>query len=274
MKRLLLGRPTMEDDGDDEDEGEWVDDHDPIPIPPYTPRLPEGMRVYAIGDIHGRSDLLRQLHGMIREDWAGLSDACRRIVVYLGDYIDRGEDSRGVIDILVNNPLTGCETVFLKGNHEVEMEDFLINPVGGHGWPEYGGMAMAMSYQVRVASRVSAGERMRALRDQLLEAMPAEHQAFFTRLRFRYEVGDYFFCHAGVRPGVPLHRQSPPDLMWIREPFLVHSGRFEKMVVHGHTVMTNPVITPNRIGIDTGAYYTGHLTALVLEGTTQRFLAT
>ncbi|GAB0057042.1 hypothetical protein SIID45300_01362 [Candidatus Magnetaquicoccaceae bacterium FCR-1] len=273
FKRLLLGRPTMTDDDEDDDEsGEWVEDHDHLP--PYTPSLPEGMRVYAIGDIHGRADLLRQLHGMIRADWADLPGSVRRVVIYLGDYVDRGEDSKGVIDILLDEPLTGCETIYLKGNHEAEMEDFLVNPVGGHGWPQYGGMAMALSYQVRVPGRISADERMRELRDRLLEAMPATHQAFFTGLRFRHEIGDYFFCHAGVRPGVPLNRQTPPDLLWIRDPFLFYPGRFEKMIVHGHTVMATPMTTSNRISIDTGAYHSGHLTCLVLEGESQRFLMT
>ncbi|MBF0271503.1 MAG: serine/threonine protein phosphatase [Magnetococcales bacterium] len=241
---------------------------------PFVPRIPDHTRLYAVGDIHGRADLLRTLHGLIRDDCAGLSVSVRRIIVYLGDYIDRGEDSKGVIDLLLNEPLPGFETVFLKGNHEAELQDFLVNPTGGHLWTQCGGMNTALSYQVRVAPRIVAEERMRDLRDQLLVAMPVEHQSFLASLRFRFELGDYFFTHAGVRPGLPLSQQRPPDLLWIRDPFLYYDGHFGKMVVHGHTVVAAPVVTTNRIGIDTGAYHSGHLTGLVLEGTEQRFLTT
>ncbi|MBF0190120.1 MAG: serine/threonine protein phosphatase [Magnetococcales bacterium] len=240
----------------------------------FVPRIPDHTRLYAVGDIHGRSDLLRTLHALILDDCAGLPDTTRRIIVYLGDYIDRGADSKGVIELLLSDPLPGFETVFLKGNHEAELQDFLVNPSGGHLWTQCGGMNTAASYQVQVASRISSEERMRELRDRLLEAMPASHQAFFASLRFRFELGDYFFTHAGVRPGLPLSQQRPPDLLWIRDPFLYHDGHFGKMVVHGHSVVTAPVVTCNRIGIDTGAYHTGHLTSLVLDGVVQRFLTT
>ncbi|NGZ06136.1 MAG: serine/threonine protein phosphatase [Magnetococcales bacterium] len=236
--------------------------------------MPAHTRVYVIGDIHGRADLLRQLHDLIRADWSELPTEWRKVVVYLGDYIDRGEESKQVIDLLLDDPLPDCERIFLKGNHEAELQDFLVNPTGGHLWTQFGGMATALSYQVHVPPMISAEERMRTLRDQLLEAMPTSHQAFFSSLRFRYELGDYYFVHAGVRPGIPFNRQRPPDLLWIREPFLLHDTPMEKMVVHGHTVMESPVQAPHRIGIDTGAWYSGRLTCLILEGGDQRFLMT
>ncbi|MBF0212407.1 MAG: serine/threonine protein phosphatase [Magnetococcales bacterium] len=241
---------------------------------PFVARIPDETRVYAIGDIHGRADLLRTIHDQIRADFAPLPASWRKIVIYLGDYIDRGDDSKGVIDLLLDNPLPTCESIHLKGNHEAELQDFLVNPGGGHLWTQFGGMATASSYGVQVPPRISAEARMQELRDRLLEAIPMAHQAFLTSLRFRYELGDYFFTHAGVRPEVPLNRQRPPDLLWIREPFLYYDGQLEKVVVHGHTVMETPVITPNRIGIDTGACYSGHLTCLVLEQTSHRFLTT
>ncbi|MBF0628438.1 MAG: serine/threonine protein phosphatase [Magnetococcales bacterium] len=240
----------------------------------FVPHLPEGLRLYAVGDIHGRSDLLRQLHAQIVADWTGLPEGWQKMVVYLGDYVDRGDDSKGVIDLLLNDPLPECQQIFLKGNHEAEMQDFLVNPSVGHLWIQCGGMATALSYQVQIPARIATEEQVRALRDALLEAMPQSHQAFLASLRFRFEVGDYFFTHAGVRPGLPLNRQRPPDLLWIRDPFLYHEGVYEKMIVHGHTIMETPVVTPNRIGIDTGAWYSGHLTCLVLEGATRRFLIT
>lgn len=281
LKRWLGGKNSS-DSWEDEEEEAWdaSGEEESLPdigsesVAPYVPQIPEQTRVYVVGDIHGRADLLRELHEMIRVDWSDLPADWRKVVVYLGDYVDRGEESRQVIELLVDEPLTGCETVHLKGNHEAEMQDFLMNPVGGHMWTQFGGMATALSYQVRVPPMISAEERMRALRDQLLEAMPTAHQAFLSSLRFRYELGDYFFVHAGVRPDLPLSRQRPPDLLWIREPFLLHDAPLEKRIVHGHTVMEAPVVAPHRIGIDTGAWYSGRLTCLVLEGAQYRFLMT
>ena len=198
----------------------------------------------------------------------------RKIVIYLGDYIDRGSDSFGVINHLIHEPLEGCEQVFLKGNHESEMESFLQKPEPNHLWTQYGGMEMALSYKVRVKAQVSAVDRMLELRDQLVTAMPEEHQVFYASLKYHYEIGDYYMAHAGVRPGVPLAQQKETDLLWIRGPFLDHTAPFEKIIVHGHTVTEKPITLPNQIGIDTGAYKSGKLTCLVLEGEEARFLST
>ncbi len=246
----------------------------PPPVAAKPPRIPDNCRAYVIGDIHGRADLLRRLHTRIADEIAALPAEMIKLVIYLGDYIDRGESSREVIDILLQEPLQGCQSIYLRGNHEAEMQDFLSNPVGGHTWTAHGGMATALSYQIQVKARISASDRMKELRNKLVETIPESHQAFLTSLRLRYEVGDYLMVHAGVRPGVALNKQRPIDLLWIREPFLSHEKPFGKMIVHGHTIREKPEITPCRIGIDTGAYHTGRLTCLVLENAERRFLST
>jgi serine/threonine protein phosphatase 1 len=242
--------------------------------PHKKPKVPDGVRVYVVGDIHGRLDLLTSLHAQIAAELAQLPDDGNRLVIYLGDYIDRGADSFGVVDLLINRPLTGCESVFLKGNHESEMESFLLSPKPNHLWTQHGGMETALSYKVRVKAQISAVDRMLELRDKFIEAIPAEHHRFYSNLRFGYEVGDYFMVHAGVRPGLALALHKPEDMLWIREPFLSCAAPFEKMIVHGHTVTPKPITLPNRIGIDTGAYKSGKLTCLVLEGEQTRFLST
>ncbi|MEO5329527.1 MAG: serine/threonine protein phosphatase [Magnetococcus sp. THC-1_WYH] len=242
---------------------------------PESPaKIPEGCRVYAVGDIHGRLDLLKKLFESIDADSRTLSPGERKILILLGDYIDRGDQSREVIDFLLLHPLAGFESIFIQGNHEAEMASFLARPQPDHGWLAHGGLATIASYRVRVANRVSAEEKMIDVRDGLLQAIPAEHKIFFSGLRHCHEVGDYFFVHAGVRPGVPLKRQNPVDFLWIREPFLNAYQYHGRVIVHGHTVTERPVTLPNRIGIDTGAYYSAKLTCLVLEGETKRFLST
>lgn len=240
---------------------------------PESPaRVPEGFRVYAVGDIHGRVDLLEKLFAAIAVDSRDAASLAHRVIVFLGDYIDRGDRSREVIDLLLNPPLTGFDIVFLKGNHEAEMMSFLMQPDPAHGWLQHGGQSTVFSYRVRVANRISAHEKMLDLRDGLMNAIPAAHQRFFSSLRDWLELGDYLFVHAGVRPGVSLDQQNPMDLLWIREPFLSSPLYHGRMIVHGHTVTDRPVTLPNRIGIDTGAYFSAKLTCLVLEGETVRFL--
>jgi len=242
---------------------------------PETPaRIPDGLRVYAVGDIHGRIDLLKKLFETIDADGRTVSPSQRKVMVFLGDYIDRGDQSREVIDLLVHQPLAGFDSVFLRGNHEAEMMSFMVQPDPGHGWLQHGGQATVFSYRVRTANRISAKEKALDLRDGLMKTIPAEHQRFLSGLRDWFELGDYFFVHAGVRPGVPLDRQNPLDFLWIREPFLNSPLYHGRLIVHGHTVTERPVTLPNRIGIDTGAYYSTKLTCLVLEGETKRFLST
>jgi serine/threonine protein phosphatase 1 len=234
-------------------------------------RTPPGMRVYAIGDVHGRDDLLEEVHGQITADRAARpTPDCR--IVHIGDYVDRGPDTADVIERLSLFQRADPSAVFLRGNHEEMLLEFLNDPAaGGLNFVSNGGLATMASYGVDVdrlydkRDLVEAGQR-------LVELMPAEHRAFVDALQLSTGIGDYFFCHAGVRPGVRLDRQSADDLTWIREPFLDYAGEFEAVIVHGHTPAPEPEVRSNRINIDTGAVFTGRLTCLVLEGTGFSFL--
>lgn len=241
--------------------------------PPRPAAAPAGTRVYAVGDIHGRRDLLAQLHERIAADAAGLP-AARRVVVYLGDYCDRGLETREVIDLLLDAPLEGFERVHLKGNHEDFMLRFLEDAKIGPGWFANGGGGTIYSYGVRMPARGGDVDRLQSLQRQLTENLPARHLDFLKSLARYHVEGDYLFVHAGIRPGVPLERQSDDDILWIRELFLENESDHGHVVIHGHTITEQPDLRPNRIGIDTGAFATGVLTCLVLEGTERRFLQT
>jgi serine/threonine protein phosphatase 1 len=238
-----------------------------------APATPDGTRLYAIGDIHGRADLLRRLHRLIEADAGGRPPA-RNVVVYLGDYVDRGLESRAVIELLLSAPLPGFECVHLLGNHENFLLRFLEDISVGPNWLTYGGRETLMSYGVKPPlPTVDTAELERAQHD-FVACLPAAHLDFLNRLRVSHTEGDYLFVHAGVRPGVALAEQSVEDLLWIRDEFLLSNADFTKMVVHGHTIAAEPEVRRNRIGIDTGAYLTGTLTCLVVEGTDKRFLQT
>lgn len=237
------------------------------------PRVPPGRRIYAVGDIHGRADLLATLQELILQDAQG--GPGERTIVYLGDYIDRGKDSAGVIDRLLTDPLPGFGTVFLRGNHEQCLLDFLEDTRIGPHWLSFGGDRTLASYGVAVAPGGTDDARaLLALQAELRARLPARHLSFYRGLRSSHAAGDYFFVHAGVRPGVPLAAQAAEDLLWIREPFLSDGTDHGKVVVHGHTIGEQVEIRANRIGIDTGAYFSGHLTALALEGQSRRVLST
>ncbi len=236
---------------------------------PVSARPPAGTVVYAIGDVHGRLDLLERMHAAILGD-AAHREAARRAIVYLGDYIDRGPSSRQVLDLLSQCPLPGFEVVHLKGNHEDIALRFLAGsmPNGAH-WLRYGGEAAAASYGVAAAKM-----DLPQLRLAMLKAVPASHLHFLRRLRPWHREGDYFFVHAGVRPGVPLDDQRTGDLIWIREHFFDSDADFGAVVVHGHSITGEPQFRANRIGIDTGAYASGRLTCVALEGDTCTVLQT
>lgn len=235
------------------------------------PSLPAGRRIYCIGDIHGRADLLEALHDLILGD--ATHSECEACVVYLGDYIDRGEASARVIEILLGEPLPKFETVFLMGNHEQALLDFLVDPLVMADWLQWGGQSTLRSYGIHLPI-LGKREELIAARDQLDAALPPDHRTFFEACRPAHAEGDYFFVHAGVRPGVRLESQAFEDLLWIREEFLDSRRDHGAVVVHGHSVKEQVEFLPNRIGIDTGAYRTGVLTALVLEGTEQRLIQT
>ncbi len=237
------------------------------------PAVPDGRRVYAVGDIHGRLDLLRALHRLIERDAAARPDLART-VVYLGDYVDRGRLSRQTIDYLLDQPLPGFESVYLRGNHEAVMVRSLADPRTARHWLGLGGDMTLCSYGITLTASEATPETITEARTALRDALPRRHYRFLRRLRPAHTVGDYHFVHAGIRPGVPLDTQDPEDLMWIRDKFLTSKKHHGKVVVHGHSPVEEVEFRDNRIGIDTGAYASGRLTALVLEGTTRRLLAT
>jgi serine/threonine protein phosphatase 1 len=234
------------------------------------PRIAEGTRLYAVGDIHGRLDLLSELERRIADD-AAASGAARNAIVYLGDYIDRGDQSREVVDRLIDQPLPGFERALLLGNHEDSMLQFLVDVQIGPAWLGFGGAATLLSYGVRPPS--SDRDLVRA-QEELRAKLPERHLAFLRGLQLYHVEGDYYFVHAGVRPGVKLDDQRPSDLLWIRDEFLRSRRDFGKIVVHGHTITEAPEIRRNRIGIDTGAFASGTLTSLVLQGESWSFLQT
>jgi serine/threonine protein phosphatase 1 len=237
-------------------------------------RVPDGLRVYAIGDIHGRADLLERLLARIEADFQDRPAAGGRIV-YLGDYVDRGPDSRGVIDILLAGPPAGLDAIHLKGNHEDFLLRFADDGTAGETWLMNGGGATMASYGVAEAADTShAIWHLDEIRHDFVDAMPAAHAAFFRALALYHAEGGYLFVHAGLWPGIALERQSAEDMMWIRDDFLRAETDFGHVVVHGHSARPDPVERPNRIGIDTMAYRSGRLTALVLEGASRRYLAT
>lgn len=233
-------------------------------------QIEKGLRLYAIGDIHGCLDQLNELLDAIDLDWKTFP-AEQMNIIFLGDYVDRGPENRGVLDRLISLRNQRDDCVFLLGNHDERMIKFIEDPV--LVWDDmmkWGGVQTLASYGV-VAK---PGESEASISSRFATAVPEVHLNFLKSLKYRHSEGDYFFCHAGVRPGVALQEQSNHDLIWIRTDFLMHEGEFEKIVVHGHTPQREPEVKPNRINVDTECYDTGVLTALVLEGNSHRFLQT
>jgi serine/threonine protein phosphatase 1 len=237
---------------------------------PESTATPDGMRVYVIGDIHGRADLLDKLALQIEDDLKSAPPIV--VAVFLGDYIDRGPQSKAVVDRLCRGAFP-TPIVTLRGNHEQTLLDAFDDESVFASWRQFGGLETLMSYGVDV-SRLMRGLGYDNARAQLLEKTPAAHRKFLEASSAAHELGDYFFCHAGVRPGVALARQADADLLWIRDEFLESPAFHGKIVVHGHTPVAAPDVRPNRINIDTGAYATGVLTCLVLEGRTRRIIST
>jgi serine/threonine protein phosphatase 1 len=237
--------------------------------------VPAGQAVYAIGDVHGRLDLLEDLLAHIREDVAQHPSDSARSLIFLGDYVDRGPESRGVVDVVLSDLLPGFSTVRLMGNHEEAMLSFLDGESDGLDWMSFGGLETLLSYGVPLRSLPDSGEAVKALQAALIEAVPERHVAFFRNCLLHYSVGDYLFVHAGVRPGIPLEKQTQTDLLWIRDDFLrVRVPLPGRVVVHGHTICDLPQNRSQRINIDTGAFVSGRLTCLVLRGNERRFLST
>ncbi len=231
--------------------------------------LPAGLRVYAIGDVHGRADCLAEILERIDADLAG-NPVERKRIVMLGDYTDRGPASREVVEIL-SQKAGEADFICLRGNHDDWFLRFLTDPDESDGFLNWGGIQTLESYGVDLTGSIKSNAE---LARELARLVPATHRRFLSRLRYWHEEGDYFFCHAGVRPGIALQFQDPHDLIWIRGEFHAYKGSFGKVIVHGHTPQPQVDFQPNRINIDTRAFDTGVLTALVLEGTQQRLIQT
>jgi serine/threonine protein phosphatase 1 len=224
-------------------------------------RLPPGKRAYAIGDVHGCSDMLDDMHRQIAADLRArpCADA---VLIHLGDYIDRGADSAGVIDRIARPPLA-IQTINLMGNHE---ELFLAAFDAERGaadlWMQNGGVPALASWGVPPRTKPRDWPNF----------IPAHQVTQLRSLALHHTIGSYLFVHAGIRPGIPLAEQTPHDLRWIRKPFLEHDATLDYVVVHGHTVERTPIVRPNRIGIDTGAVLGGQLTCVMLEADRMAFL--
>lgn len=233
--------------------------------------VPPGQRIYAIGDVHGRADLLGRMMGLIAEDLTR-APAADTLTVFLGDYVDRGSGSRAVLETLCGGAFP-TSAVTIRGNHEIMLLNFLADPSTGEVWIRNGGLETLHSYGLDVRP-LRSGQGYYEAADTFRDTLPATHLEFLMGTVPHHAAGDFFFCHAGARPGVPLEQQTEEDLAWIREPFLTSDFNFGKMIVHGHTPAEHPEIRPNRINIDTGAYISGRLTCLVLEEDRRRFLQT
>jgi len=230
---------------------------------------PAGMRIYAVGDIHGRHDLMAEMHRRIVAEIMDERPADWRII-YLGDYIDRGPASCQVLEFLSRTSEADPRVLCLAGNHDLGFLAFLAQPRPEGLFANNGGDATARSYGVELDFH----PREALLRGHaaLMKAMPKEHLDFLHGLKLSVSFGDFFFCHAGIRPGVPLDAQTAEDLIWIRERFRHDPTLHPKLVVHGHTPVSEPEVMPNRVNLDTGAWHTGRLTAMMFEGKRKRLL--
>ena len=238
-----------------------------------SPHTPENLLVYVIGDIHGRIDLLIRLMKLIKAD-AAQHPSRKKELIFLGDYIDRGVDSRSVIDFLLTCLPKNMKKTFLRGNHDDRLLNFLNGDLDqARDWLALGGSATLVSYGIN-PYRANVIHDLKALHKAMIEKVPAAHRAFLAATEIDATRGDYYFVHAGVRPGIPMEKQTSEDRLWIRHDFLGSAHDHGKVVVHGHSILPEPDQQPNRIGIDTGAYATGILTCLALYGSTQRFLST
>ena len=232
----------------------------------------DGRMVYAIGDLHGRADLLQALLTRIAADVIASKPAARPVLIFVGDYIDRGPSSKGVIDRVLSVGRSGFEVRTLMGNHERTLLQFLEDPAVGPLWAAHGGVETLVDYGVAPPSIDASPGAWADARDAFAAQAPPRHLKFLAGLETQVVYGDYLFVHAGVRPGVPLVEQTEHDLLTIRGEFLTAVRPNEKIVVHGHTPTEAPFSGPHRINVDTGAYATGVLTAVKLQDAARRFL--
>lgn len=233
-------------------------------------RTEPGVRAYAVGDIHGRLDLLERLVEKIEADTTA-RPVETALEIYLGDFVDRGASSRQTVDFLMKRAVGNPNVILLAGNHEEYLLQSMIDPQAFAPWMRYGGRETLLSYGI-ATPRQGGPREIAATMREMRAAIPQAHIDFLESLRLNYRCGDYFFVHAGVRPGVPLEQQKASDMLWIRDEFVDYLGMHPLRVVHGHTVVQDPEILPNRINIDTGAYVSGRLTCLVLQDRSVAFL--
>ncbi len=234
-------------------------------------RITEGIRIYAIGDVHGCNFILQNLLDLIDEHLTRFPSR-RPILVFLGDYVDRGPGSRQAIDQMISLQAQR-EAIFLKGNHESYMLAFLKQPAILSKWIQFGALDTLRSYGLNPGNHSDPEEQESLSVSLRLVLDKTGHLEFLDRLQTSFVCEDFFFVHAGVRPGIPLDQQNEDDLLWIREDFLQYGGDFGKIVVHGHTPVPQPEVCANRINIDTGAYATGRLTCLVIERDRMKFIS-
>ena len=237
------------------------------PSGPAEAQTPPGRTLYVVGDIHGRCDLLHNLLRKIAYDAARLPADAGRELIFLGDYVDRGPDSRGVISLVLSTIAERdfWEVTALKGNHEAALLQFLDDPAFWPMWSPFGARETLTSYGVTPPDWQAGEEDWTRASEALRRAMPAAHVDFLRGLELTAERGDYLCVHAGVRPNVPLDRQVEEDLLWIRDDFLRSERRLDKVIVHGHTPAEDAYLGKHRIGLDTGAYATSTLTAVKLQ---------
>lgn len=256
----------------------------PAAVPVRVTTAPEGVCLYAVGDVHGRMDLLTRLVELIDADAASLPEGIKPQIIFLGDYIDRGLQSRDVIEYFVSGALDRYEPVFLLGNHEEALLRFLQEVNFGTQWTRFGGAETLYSYGFappNTRASLNSHEEMAKVRsawsrlwEDFRERLPESHLAFFQSLKPYHLAGDYLFVHAGLRPGLSLEEQSQKDMLWIRDEFLDDGAQFDHLVVHGHTPEDAIHRDNRRIGLDTGAFLTGRLSAARLCGTDVAFLNT
>jgi serine/threonine protein phosphatase 1 len=278
QRRAFQGRPVIVA------EPETAPEPEPVKVRERPSQAPEGVCIYAIGDIHGRADLLDTLLARIEEDCATLPPGTQVKLVFLGDYIDRGLKSKAVIELLSSTRFDRANTVFLLGNHEQALLNFLQDPSFGTQWSRFGGNETLFSYGFQppnLRRSLHSNDAMASVRDdwnrlwhEFRANFPPHHLAFLQSLKTRHIEGDYIFVHAGLRPGVGVDDQVLQDMLWIREEFLSDPAEFPLMVVHGHTPEDAPFLDHRRVGVDTGAFLSGKLTAARFFGTEIAFLNT
>jgi len=237
-------------------------------------KITNGLRVYAVGDIHGCLVELNTMINLITADLNQRPVADYR-VIFLGDYQDRGPQSKSVVTLLMSLTQADPRFLCLRGNHDIALPQFVYDPArSGPGFFSNGGDTTLLSYGVRIEPGQFDGDQVRLIQGFAKAVVNAAHLKFLMSLPYSMMIGDYFFCHAGIRPGVDFDKQSEDDLVWIRKPFLNHTKLYDKVIVHGHTALEEIDVRKNRINIDTRCYATGILSCVVLEGKEHRFLQT